>query len=269
MRVRLPYREVAADRVPFPTLGAGDDARRYAAGVPSRVVTGYQGGTINPSGNYMIVRQSDAHAWAEVWLPARGWVRADPTAVVAPERLSRELLQFADGLGSRDARVLHGVHWLVTALQIWDAANAWWQDNIVGFDYTRQLNLAGWLNFGDRDWQTLAIALGSGMSAWLAWLAWSLRRLARGARPDALARAWRRIDRRMARAGYARAPQEGVLNYCERLARSRPAAAAALSPLARRYALLRFGPAPAPAELRDFLRAARSFRAPPACPRAS
>jgi transglutaminase-like putative cysteine protease len=235
-----------------------------AGGVPARIVTGYQGGEWNPIGGYLTVRQSDAHAWAEVWLPARGWVRADPTAVVAPERLSRELLQFGGGLGSHDARLLHGVPWLVTALQIWDAANAWWQDNIVGFDYTRQLNLAGWLNFGDRDWQTLAIALGIGMSAWLAWLAWSLRRMARGARPDALARAWRRIDRRMARAGYARAPQEGVLNYCERLARSRPAAAAALSPLARRYALLRFGPAPAHGELRDFLRAARSFRASPA-----
>ena len=102
-----------------------------------------------------------------------------------------------------------------------------------------------------------------GMGAWFAWLAWSLRRLARGAGPDALARAWRRIDRRMARAGYAREPHEGVLNYCERLARSRPAVAAVLAPLARRYALLRFGPAPTQDELRDFLRAARSFRAPP------
>ena len=134
----------------------------------------------------------------------------------------------------------------------------------MGFNFTRQLNLAGWLGFGDRDWQTLAIALGIGMSAWLAWLAWSLRRLARGARPDALARAWYRIDRRLARAGYARAPQEGVLNYCDRLASVRPAAAAALAPLARRYALLRFGPAPARGELHDFLRAARNFRVPPA-----
>ena len=235
-----------------------------AGGVPARVVTGYQGGEWNPIGGYLTVRQSDAHAWAEVWLPARGWVRADPTAVVAPERLSRELLQFAGGLGSHDARLLHGAPWLTTALQGWDAANAWWQDNIVGFNFTRQLTLAGWLGFGDRDWQTLTIALGVGMSAWLAWLAWSLRRLAGGARPDALARAWQRIDRRLARAGCARAPQEGVLNYCERLASSRPAVAATLAPLARRYALLRFGPTAAQDELRDFLRAARNFRLPPA-----
>ncbi len=58
-----------------------------AAGVPARVVTGYQGGDINPVGNYLIVRQSDAHAWAEVWLKGRGWVRVDPTAAVAPSRI--------------------------------------------------------------------------------------------------------------------------------------------------------------------------------------
>jgi transglutaminase-like putative cysteine protease len=234
-----------------------------AGGVPARVITGYQGGEWNPIGSYLTVRQSDAHAWAEVWLPARGWMRADPTAVVAPDRLSRDLLQFAGGLDRREARLLHRAPWLTTALQAWDAANAWWQDDVVGFNFTKQLNVADWLGFGDRNWQTLAVALGIGMAAWLAWLAWSLRRLARAARPDALARAWRRIDRRLARAGYPRAPQEGVLNYCERLGMSRPAAAAALAPLAHRYALLRFGPPAAPGELRDFVRAAGNFRLPP------
>ncbi len=78
-----------------------------AGGVPARVVTGYQGGEWNPIGHYLTVRQSDAHAWAEVWLPGRGWLRADPTAVISPQRLSRELLAFdedADGEGNR----LHG-----------------------------------------------------------------------------------------------------------------------------------------------------------------
>jgi transglutaminase-like putative cysteine protease len=62
-----------------------------AAGVPARVVTGYQGGELNPLDGYVTVRQSDAHAWAEVWLPGRGWVRIDPTAAVAPERVRRGL----------------------------------------------------------------------------------------------------------------------------------------------------------------------------------
>ena len=54
-----------------------------AGGVPARVVTGYQGGELNSVGNYMIVRQADAHAWAEVWLTGEGWTRVDPTAAVA------------------------------------------------------------------------------------------------------------------------------------------------------------------------------------------
>src|SRR5690606_25782031 len=58
-----------------------------AAGIPARVVTGYQGGTLNPVGGYVIVRQRDAHAWAEVWLGEKGWVRVDPTAAVAPNRI--------------------------------------------------------------------------------------------------------------------------------------------------------------------------------------
>ncbi len=149
--------------------------------------------------------------------------------------MSRELLQFGDGFGSGASRLLGARPWLTTTLQAWDALNAWWQDDVVGFNLARQLKLADRLGFGDRDWQTLAIALGAGMGAWLSWIGWTLRRLARPVRPDALTRAWRRIDRRLARAGWPRAPQEGVLDYCERLALIQPAAAAMLRPLALRY----------------------------------
>ncbi len=60
-----------------------------AAGVPARIVTGYQGGEFNPLGGYLLVRQSDAHAWSEIWVAGRGWLRVDPTAAVAPERIER------------------------------------------------------------------------------------------------------------------------------------------------------------------------------------
>ena len=60
-----------------------------AAGVPARIVTGYQGGEFNPLGGYLLVRQSDAHAWSEIWVAGRGWLRVDPTAAVAPDRIER------------------------------------------------------------------------------------------------------------------------------------------------------------------------------------
>ena len=235
-----------------------------AGGVPARVVTGYQGGEWNPFGRYLLVRQKDAHAWAEVWLPGRGWWRTDPTAVIAPDRLSRESLLFGDSYGNGNSSLLRSRPWLASTLQAWDALNAWWQDDVVHFNFARQLSLAERLGFGDRDWQTLATALGVGLCAWLAWIAWSVRRLARSARPDALARAWRRVEKRAATLGLARAPHEGVLAWCERVARLRPALAPSLEALARRYAELRYGPPAAPAELQDFLRVARAFRFLPA-----
>jgi protein-glutamine gamma-glutamyltransferase len=230
-----------------------------AGGVPARVVTGYQGGEWNPIGHYLMVRQSDAHAWAEVWLPARGWLRADPTAVVAPQRLSRESLALEDDIGGAGERLRGGARWVAAVLQTWDAVNFWWQDTVVGFNASRQLKLADWLGFGDRDWQTLAVALGAGMAGWLLWIAWSLRRLARASPPDALARAWRRVDRRLARSGQPRAAHEGVLAYCERLALTDAALATVVLPLARQYARLRFGPPAEAGELRAFVRAARRF----------
>ena len=233
-----------------------------AAGVPARVVTGYQGGEWNPIGHYLTVRQSDAHAWAEIWLPERGWLRADPTAVVAPQRLSREMLAFEDG-GGEGAQLRGSARWLASVLQTWDTVNFWWQDRVVGFNLSRQLEVAKWLGFGDRDWQTLAVALGAGMAAWLMWIAWSLRRMVRAAPPDALARAWRQIERRLARSARPRAPYEGVIAYCEQLALLQPATAAGLLPLARQYARLRFGPPADAGELHEFVRVARRYaRAP-------
>ena len=229
-----------------------------AADVPARVVTGYLGGEWNPLGRYLTVRQSAAHAWAEAWLPGRGWVRADPTAVVAPERLNREYLQFSGDALHGAAGTLGGGAWLATALQAWDALGAWWQDDVIGFNLARQLTLAGKLGFGDRNWQTLAVALGAGMAAWLLWISWSLRRMALAARQDALARAWLRIEKRLARRAIARAPYEGVLAYCERLALEDPGMASVM-PLARRYAALRFGPPAKAGELREFLQAARAY----------
>jgi len=58
-----------------------------AVGIPARVVTGYQGGEYNPFDQTLTVRQYDAHAWSEVWLPDQGWIRVDPTAAVAPDRI--------------------------------------------------------------------------------------------------------------------------------------------------------------------------------------
>jgi transglutaminase-like putative cysteine protease len=93
-----------------------------AAGIPARVVTGYQGGEMNPIGGYLLVRQSDAHAWSEVWIDGRGWVRVDPTAAVA-RRVERGLIgAMADNRPQTSATECS----LVRAELTWDAMNDFW-----------------------------------------------------------------------------------------------------------------------------------------------
>lgn len=230
-----------------------------AGGVPARVVTGYLGGEWNRVGDYLTVRQSDAHAWAEVWLAGRGWVHADPTAVIAPGRLTRGMYDFTGRRSGGGARLLRAP-WLMNTLQAWDALNAWWQDEVVGFNFTRQLNLARWLGFADRDWRALAIALGAGLTGWMLWMAWTLRHALRATRRDAIARAWGRVDARLARAGLGRAAHEGVLAHAQRVARTHHALTATLLPLATQYSQLRYGAPGEAAALREFLRMARAFR---------
>ena len=213
-----------------------------AAGVPARVVTGYLGGEWNPIGGFFVVRQSDAHAWAEVWLENRGWTRVDPTAVVAPERLRRGILDLLpDGLSTRE-RLLHAAAWLAHAWQGWDAARAWWSDHVVRFDYTSQLDLLARLGIRTPDVRYLGWGFMLALLGWLALIAWHIGRTGSAARPDPLARAYLRLCRRLERAGAARAPEQGPVAFAAAVQARRPDLAAAAGALLERYAELRYGP---------------------------
>ncbi len=235
-----------------------------AAGVPARVVTGYLGGEWNPIGEFLEVRQADAHAWAEVWLQGRGWTRIDPTAVVAPERLKRGMLQLMPEAFSVSERLLYGPGWLGGLLQRWEAASAWWSDHVVRFDYARQLDLLTHFGIRTPDARYLGWGFTAALCAWLALMAWSTARLSRRARPDALARAYRRLCGKLARVAPPRAPHQGPLAYAETVLAARPDLRASVGALFARYAHLRFGPGPAGAgEVAQFARAVRRLALPP------
>ncbi|HLQ08857.1 MAG TPA: DUF3488 and transglutaminase-like domain-containing protein [Steroidobacteraceae bacterium] len=213
-----------------------------AAQVPARVVTGYLGGEWNPIGDYFLVRQSDAHAWAEVWLEGRGWTRIDPTAVVAPERLRRGVFDLLpDALATRE-RLLRSSAWLTRALQRWDAANAWWSDHVVKFDYSAQLDLLGRFGIRYPDARYLGWAFMLALLGWLAIIAWHIGRSARPAAPDALARAYTRLCHKLARIGPPRAPHQGPLSFAEAVTTHRPDLGGSVHALLARYAQLRYGP---------------------------
>jgi transglutaminase-like putative cysteine protease len=130
-----------------------------SAGIPSRIVLGYQGGEVNPMGGHLIVRQSDAHAWTEVWLERYGWYRVDPTAAVAPERIE---------YGVRGA-TLDGIaaSWgfaapsqlLQKLTMTWDAMNAKWNDWILGYGPDTQNSFMEWLGMDDPDWRKMLLTL--------------------------------------------------------------------------------------------------------------
>ena len=227
-----------------------------AAGVPARVVTGYLGGEWNPVGGYLIVRQSEAHAWTEVWLDDQGWTRVDPTAVVAPERLQRGVYDLLASSGNFGGFLRNS--WFNRLALLWDGTNQWWQEHVVEFSLRSQFDLLRTLGIESPQWQHLGWAFALGLTAWISWVALSLRRsLARG-KPDRIARAWLRATRKLAPV-VPRATHEGPLDYAQRVGAERPDLSAPVTALALRYARLRFGPAANDADIGVFEREVRQL----------
>ncbi|MXV06637.1 MULTISPECIES: transglutaminase family protein [unclassified Xanthomonas] len=221
------------------------------AGIPARVVTGYAGGTRNPFGDYWVVRRMDAHAWAEVWLPQRGWVRVDPTAAVAPERIYDTL---EDRLGNGAGAQGGNADWRLRDLADW--ARRGWNDLVLSFDANRQQRLLSQFGVAKLEPGQL-VALFAGLAALLLGaMAWWL---ARGERErDPLLRAWRGLSRRYAKRGQGRAPHEPAMAWAARV--QQETGDATLIPLSRRFADARY--AGADSDSASLLRDLRRHRPP-------
>jgi transglutaminase-like putative cysteine protease len=129
-----------------------------AAGIPARIVTGYQGGEYNSSGNYLIVRQSDAHAWTEVWLDKRGWIRVDPTAAVSPNRIEQGIDNaLADEVPS--FRIQNRNPIFGNLLYSWDNLQHSWNDWVLNYDEHKQRDFLSRLDIGIDNWSDMVIAL--------------------------------------------------------------------------------------------------------------
>ncbi|WP_201511145.1 transglutaminase family protein [Psychrobacter alimentarius] len=196
-----------------------------AAGIPARVVAGYQGGELSRGGNVWEVRQKDAHAWTEVWLEGQGWVRVDPTSFVAPERVeqgmnaiteSRGAAMFGDGAG---AQISYQQYQMLQALRrLSDQASYYWQKDVVGYDQDKQANsLLKWFNIRSVMGQIIWLATSAIIvMVVLILLIWQRRR-----------RRWHPADRPLAQLSkrlskrdqlLARAEDEGMLSWLDRVA---------------------------------------------------
>ena len=204
-----------------------------AAGIPARVVTGYVGGYRNPIGGYWQVRRSDAHAWAELWLPGRGWVRYDPTAAVAPERIYDTLADRANAGGG----LFDALPGLAPMRDAGDWLRRGWNDFVLGFDAARQQHLLRPLGLGDLDPGRLIALFILAAALALLWMAWLTARAERQA--DPLLRAWHRLDARYARIGLGREPHEPASHWAARVLSLRPQATALVA-LSARFAEWRY-----------------------------
>lgn len=222
-----------------------------AAGIPARVVTGYQGGYYNEAGNYLVVRQSEAHAWSEVWLEGRGWVRVDPTASVSPQRVQLGA-QAAAGESAR----WYQAEWLLALRNQFDLVNRGWNDLIVQFNALRQRNLLSPFGIDKAEYYDLVSALIGSCCLLLGLWAWWVLRAPRS-QIDALDRAYLKLCSKLQRGGLTRDAAEGPMHFGARVAAS---AFAQTSSLIAQYVNLRYACAfPSEAAVRQFDRAVRSF----------
>ena len=233
-----------------------------AVGIPARVVTGYQGGEVNPVDGYLTVRQSDAHAWAEVWLPGRGWKRVDPTAVVSPVRIEQGAAELASQYGlSHFGRPGTLLGWIGTWRMNWEAIENVWNQAVLNYSADRQRSLISQLGVAP-SWRNLSIAFALTVTLVLTALAvLSLRH--REVR-DPLAELVAQLRARLALAGLKSPPNEGLTDLKSRLTtRLEPPQAqegAALVQALEDARYRRTGAALRPAELRQLRARVRRFR---------
>ena len=210
-----------------------------AAGIPSRIVLGYQGGEMNPMGAYMIVRQADAHAWTEVWLPERGWYRLDPTAAVAPERIE----------SGRSAAMFDGIAaiWGLSAPSefiyqltlTWDAINAKWNDWVLGYGPENQGKFMEWLGMEDPDWRQMMLTLVASVVILIGVISILLMLRYRPPPKDAASILYQKFTKKV---GIPPSRGETPLSYAVRLAREQAGLAGHADSITVQYLDARYGP---------------------------
>ena len=179
------------------------------AGIPARVVTGYQGGFYNNIGSYVLVRQSDAHAWSEVWIRGSGWTRIDPTAAVAPERVERGAMESID-----QRRYMFDFQWLRNARNTFDLFQRGWNNWVVTFGSERQsrlLSIFGWDIAGPTKLVITLIAVILVVGAIIFLLAPLLLKFRSSKKPDPLQRSWKKFLQKLKKAGFEPRPSMAAM----------------------------------------------------------
>lgn len=233
-----------------------------AAGVPARVVTGYLGGEMNQFGDYMIVYQSDAHAWAEVWLEEKGWVRIDPTTAIAPERVQSRI----DNSSLRAGSVLYesNIFWLRdtwhTVRVGFDALNQYWNEWIIDYDEMRQSNFLSLLGMKHIDYAKMGIVLVITFMTVLVAIAVFMFSQKPG-ETDPVKKTYLRFLKKLARTGIHKQPGEGPGDFIERVVKLIPEKSDRITMISKLYIKLRYSAEFSEKMVIEFRRQVNMFKA--------
>ncbi|MGZ5008182.1 MAG: transglutaminase TgpA family protein [Methylobacter sp.] len=227
------------------------------AHIPARVVTGYQGGELNKVGGFLEIRQADAHAWAEVWLENRGWVRVAPTAAIAPERVERNTnlgRQAGEGISVQN---IPAYNWLKQARQLWSSVDYSWQRWVINYDNKSQAGLMSSFGIGDLKamiyWMIAVIA---SITAVLCWFL--LYRKPRTA--DKVLLIYNRFCKKLAKHGLSKETGEGAKDFAERVKIKLPEQAGDLDRITALFIKLRYGRSASDEDIQRFKTLVEVFR---------
>jgi len=210
------------------------------AGIPARVVTGYQGGWYSELGNYVLVRQSDAHAWSEVWLDVTGWTRIDPTAAVAPGRIEQGAL---DSLAQR--RHMLDYEWLRNARNTFDLLQRGWNNWAIDFGsetQSRLFTVFGWGIFNSAKLVIAMVAIVFITATAIYLLLPQVMRIRSARRQAPLLQLWNKFVRKLDKAGFVSRPSMGPMELAALAGSQLKYAREGIERIAGLYALCRYSP---------------------------
>jgi protein-glutamine gamma-glutamyltransferase len=217
------------------------------ANIPARVVTGYQGGEFNAVGNFLEIKQADAHAWAEVWLDKKGWVRVDPTAAIAPERIEKniDISRLAPGglisyaTPSENAKAAFNM--LKQVRQLWSNVDYNWQRWVINYNNANQASFLS--SFGIADFKTMVYWMMSIVGIITAIL--SLLLLYKRPKPkDRTLIIYNKFLKKIAREGFDKHTSEGARDFAERIKPKLPMQAGGIEQITAAFIDQRYGSEP-------------------------
>jgi protein-glutamine gamma-glutamyltransferase len=217
------------------------------ANTPARVVTGYQGGEWNAVGNFLEIKQADAHAWAEVWLENKGWVRFDPTAAIAPERIEKniDLASLVPGglisYAAPRVGVSKAFDFLKKARQLWSNVDYNWQHWVINYNNANQASFLS--SFGISDFKTMVYWMIGIIGVITAILSFFLL-YRRPNSTDPVLIVYNRFLKKIAKTGFTKNTGEGARDFAERIKPHLPKQVGSIEEITKAFIRLRYGSKP-------------------------